>query len=199
MKTTKKLVENIFLQHEQLVSSLKKREFAIQIDKAARILVNTLKKGKKILVCGNGGSAADCQHFAGELVGRFQMERKPISCISLTTNTSIITAIGNDYSFNRVFSRQIEAIGNREDALILISTSGKSANIIDAARTAKTLGMKTIGLTGSSPNPLSNIVNICIAVPSTSTPRIQEIHSIIIHILCHIIEQELFSHEVEKN
>jgi D-sedoheptulose 7-phosphate isomerase len=199
MKTIKKLVEKIFLEHQQLANFLKEQEFAIKIDRVARILVSTLKKGKKILVCGNGGSAADCQHLAGELVGRFQMERRPVPCISLTTNTSIITAIGNDYSFDKVFSRQIEATGNKGDALILISTSGKSSNIIDAAKTAKKSGIKTIGLTGSSPNPLSEIVDICITVPSTSTPRIQEIHSIIIHILCHIIEQELFSHEVEKN
>ncbi|HOK79863.1 MAG TPA: D-sedoheptulose 7-phosphate isomerase [bacterium] len=199
MKTIKKLVEKIFLEHQQLANFLKEQEFTIKIDRVARILVSTLKKGKKILVCGNGGSAADCQHLAGELVGRFQMERRPVPCISLTTNTSIITAIGNDYSFDKVFSRQIGATGNKGDALILISTSGQSSNIIDAAKTAKKSGIKTIGLTGSSPNPLSEIVDICIAVPSTSTPRIQEIHSVIIHILCHIIEQELFSHEVEKN
>ncbi|HOJ30630.1 MAG TPA: SIS domain-containing protein [bacterium] len=199
MKSTKKLVENIVLEHTELIGFLKTQKFVVQIDKVVCLLVSTVRNGNKILLCGNGGSAADCQHFAGELVGRFLMERKPIACIALTTNSSIITAIGNDYSFDRVFSRQIEATGNKEDTLILISTSGKSASIIDAAKTAKKTGIRTIGLTGSAPNPLSNIVDICVAVPSTSTPRIQEIHSIIIHILCHAIEQELFSHEVKKN
>ncbi|MCM8788761.1 MAG: SIS domain-containing protein, partial [Candidatus Omnitrophica bacterium] len=131
--------------------------------------------------------------------GRFQKERKALPCIALTTNTSIITAIGNDYSFEKVFSRQIEAIGNNGDVLILFSTSGRSKNILDAALTAKKKNIKAISLTGSEPNELANISDINIAVPSKSTPRIQELHSIVIHIICGLLEEKIFPDAIRKD
>lgn len=196
MKTKMNQIEQVIFEHEHLISLLKQnKEFISKIDRAVSMLATAIKNKKKILVCGNGGSAADSQHLAGELVGRFQKEREPIECISLTTNTSIITAIGNDYGFDRIFARQIDATGKNGDVVILISTSGKSTNIIEAAKSARMKKMKIISLTGYEPNMLSEMSDLTISVPSKSTPRIQEIHSIIIHLICGILEETLFSHE----
>jgi len=155
-------------------------------------LIETLKNGNKVLLCGNGGSAADCQHWAAEMTGRFLKERKSLGFIALTTNTSELTSIGNDYSFDKVFSRQVEGLGEKGDILVCISTSGKSKNVIAAAKVAKKKGIKVICLTGKAPSPLSKISDITISVPSIQTPRIQEVHSLIIHILCHLVEESLF-------
>jgi len=196
MKTKVNQIEQVIFEHEHLITLLKQnKEFISKIEKAVSMLVAAIKNKKKILVCGNGGSAADSQHLAGELVGRFQKEREPIGCISLTTNTSIITAIGNDYGFDRIFARQIDATGKNGDVVILISTSGKSTNIIEAAKSARMKKMQIISLTGYEPNMLSEMSDLTISVPSKSTPRIQEIHSIIIHLICGILEETLFSHE----
>ena len=162
-----------------------------KIFSACEIICDALKKNKKVLLCGNGGSAADCQHWAGEMVGRFKKERNPYKFISLTTDTSIISSIANDYDFKEVFKRQVEALGEKEDILICISTSGKSKNVIEAAKKAKEKGMKVISLTGKSPNPLSKISDINLSVPSNDTPRIQENHILLIHILSQIIEDSL--------
>ncbi|MCX8082318.1 MAG: SIS domain-containing protein [bacterium] len=158
----------------------------------SNVIVETLKNGRKILICGNGGSAADCQHWAAEMIGRFLKERTSLPFIALTTNTSELTSIGNDYSFDIVFSRQVEGLGKKGDVLICISTSGTSKNVINAAKTAKKKKMKVLALTGKSPSPLSKISDITISAPSTQTPRIQEAHSLIIHILCHLVEKKLF-------
>ncbi len=159
---------------------------------ASTLIVSALKNGNKVLLCGNGGSAADCQHWAGEMTGRFLKERNPLEFISLTANSSEITCIGNDYSFDKIFSRQVEGLGKKGDILVCISTSGMSKNVIEAAKTAKKKRMKVLSLTGKEPSPLSEISNITISVPSTRTPRIQEAHSLIIHILCHLVEEALF-------
>lgn len=159
-----------------------------KIATSAALIKNTLKKGKKILICGNGGSAADSQHFAAELVGRFQKERKAQPAIALTTDTSILTALANDYSFDIVFSRQVEALGNTGDLLIALSTSGKARNVILAARQAKKRGLKTISLTGKNGGELAKITDISVIVASDTTARIQESHILIIHILCEIAE-----------
>ncbi|MCM8820634.1 MAG: D-sedoheptulose 7-phosphate isomerase [Candidatus Omnitrophica bacterium] len=156
------------------------------------VVVDALKNGNKVLLCGNGGSAADCQHWAAEMTGRFLKERRSLPFIALTTNSSELTSIGNDYSFNVVFSRQVEGIGKKGDILICISTSGASKNVIEAAKAAKKKKMKVISLTGKEPSHLSKISDITISVNSTKTPRIQEAHSLIIHILCHLIEEKLF-------
>jgi len=168
-------------------------ELITMINNAAKVMVQTYKSGCKLLICGNGGSAADSQHIATELVSRFLIERKALNAESLTINTSSLTAIGNDYNFDQVFSRQIEAKGAKGDVLIGISTSGNSKNVIEAIKTAKEMGIKTIGLTGNNRDSLiCRLSDYCIYVPSSSTPRIQEAHILIGHILCEFIENELF-------
>ena len=162
------------------------------ISKSALVIIDSLKNGGKILICGNGGSAADSQHFAAELVGRFKKDRKPLPAIALTTDTSILTAWSNDYSFDTVFSRQIQALGNKNDVLFAITTSGNSKNIIEAVKIAKEMGIFTISLTGNNGGIIKEIADISIIVPSSDTARIQQAHSVIIHILCNIIENEFF-------
>lgn len=198
-KMNKKLIEQIVLEHERIISILNEKNFQKKIEKICGMLEHAIMQDKKILVCGNGGSAADSQHIAGELVGRFQKERRPIACIALTTNTSILTSIGNDYSFDKIFSRQIEALGKRGDILLVFSTSGTSVNILEAAKTAKDIGIKVISFTGINIDFLSKISDICVSIPSESTPRIQEIHIILIHIICNIIEDRLFPHETKQD
>lgn len=158
------------------------------IDKISQEVVKTLKRGGKILFCGNGGSAADSQHLAAEFVGRFKKERKAISALSLTTNTSILTAISNDYSFKNIFSRQVQALGKKGDLLIGISTSGNAENVILAVKAAKKIGIKTVGLSGKDGGKLAKISDISFVVPSDDTARIQEAHILIGHILAEIAE-----------
>jgi len=161
----------------------------IQLILAAELIVTTLMNGGKILICGNGGSAADSQHFAAELVSSFSknVRRRAISAIALTTDTSILTALSNDFSFEKVFMRQVEAHGNSKDLLIVISTSGKSRNCLLAVEQAKNIGLKTIALTSAGAE-VSKIVDISIEVPSQNTQHIQECHMITYHILSEIIE-----------
>ncbi len=161
------------------------------IDEISQEVVQTLKRGGKILFCGNGGSAADSQHLAAEFVGRFKKERKPISALSLTTNTSILTAISNDYSFKSIFSRQVQALGKKGDLLIGISTSGNAENVILAVRMAKKIGIKTVGLTGKDGGKLAKISDISFVVHSNDTARIQEAHILIGHILAEIAENNI--------
>jgi len=168
-------------------------ELITMMNNAAKVIVQAYRSGGKLLICGNGGSAADSQHIAAELVSRFLIERKALDAESLTINTSSLTAIGNDYSFDQVFSRQVEAKGAKGDVLIGISTSGNSKNIIEAIKTAKGMEIKTIGLTGNNRESLiGRLSDYCIHVPSSFTPRIQEAHILIGHILCEFIENELF-------
>jgi len=158
------------------------------IKKVAEIINETFEKGGKLLIAGNGGSAADSQHFAAELVGRFKKERQALPAIALTTNSSILTALANDYSFDRVFSRQVEALAKKGDVFFAISTSGNSANIIEALKTAKSKECFTVGLTGKTGNQMSEFSDILIRTDSEDTPRIQEAHILIIHTICEIIE-----------
>ncbi len=155
-------------------------------------LVAALRDGKTLYLCGNGGSAGDAQHIAAELVGRFTKERRALPAVALTTNTSALTALGNDYEYAIVFSRQLEAFGKTGDVLIGISTSGNSPNVLHALRTAKDLGMVTVGLTGETGGKTKAEAEHCICVPSRDTARIQESHIMIGHILCEIVECELF-------
>jgi D-sedoheptulose 7-phosphate isomerase len=156
------------------------------------ICINTFKKDGKILIAGNGGSAADAQHFAGELVSRFHFDRPALSAIALTTDSSVITAIGNDYGYEDVFARQIQAHGRSGDVFIAISTSGNSANILKAIQTAKAIGLVVIGLTGRSGGKMKDMCDVCLCAPSDSTPRIQECHLFFEHTLCACIEESLF-------
>lgn len=162
------------------------------IEEAAKILVRGLKNGNKILIFGNGGSAADAQHMACELVGRFQRNRAPLPAIALTTNSSSVTAIANDYGFDQVFARQVQALAKPGDVCLAISTSGASPSILNAVRTAQALGLAAIGLSGKDGGELAKLCSPCICIPSDSTPKIQEAHISIIHTLCKVIELELF-------
>jgi D-sedoheptulose 7-phosphate isomerase len=155
------------------------------------IITDALKNGNKILICGNGGSAADSQHFAAEIVGRYKLERKGYPAIALSTDTSILTAIGNDYGFEKIFERQIEALGNKGDILIGISTSGNSKNVINAVNIAKNMGIYTIGLLGKDGGKLNNLVDLPLVVPSNNTPRVQECHLTIYHVICEEVEKKL--------
>lgn len=158
--------------------------------KLVNIITDSLIDGKKLIVCGNGGSAADSQHFVAELVSKFKKIRKPLSALALTTDSSIITSIANDFSFDQIFSKQVEALGKQGDVLIGISTSGTSNNVLNALKTAKKKKISTILLTGKIKNHY-NYVNLKIEVPSSSTARIQEIHELIYHSICEIVESSL--------
>lgn len=158
---------------------------------ASKLAVLTLKAGNKILICGNGGSAADAQHFAAELTGRYKTERRGLPGIALTTDTSALTAIGNDYGYDRVFDRQVEALAQKGDLLIGISTSGNSKNVINALKVAKEMGCKTLGLTGRDGGIMNELCDINLVVPSDDTPRIQEMHLLFEHTICQIIDNEL--------
>ncbi|MEO2118104.1 MAG: D-sedoheptulose 7-phosphate isomerase [Methanocaldococcus sp.] len=164
-----------------------------KLKKAVEVIYNALKNGNKILICGNGGSASDSQHFAAEIVGRFKLERRGMPAIALTTDTSILTAIGNDYGFDRIFERQVEALGKEGDVLVGISTSGNSENVIKAVNKAKEMGIYTIGLLGKSGGKLKDIVDLALIVPSNDTARIQECHLTIYHVICEEVEKKLFS------
>jgi len=162
-----------------------------KITKSVETIVNCLRSGGKILICGNGGSASDAQHFAAELVGKFELERKALNAIALTTNTSILTAIGNDYSFEDIFSRQVEALGTKKDILIGISTSGNSKNVIKAFKVARKKRIKTISFTGNDGGKLKRASGINLNVKNDNTATIQEIHITIIHIISKIVEETL--------
>jgi len=164
-----------------------------EIQKGVRLIVHAYQQGGKLLLCGNGGSASDAQHIAAELVGRFSKERRSLPALALSSNISTLSSIGNDYNFESIYSRQVEGYMQKEDVLIAISTSGNSPNILAAVKKAKEVGGKTIGFTGESGGKLKGEVDLLINVPSKETPRIQESHILIGHIVCDLIEQELFS------
>jgi len=166
-------------------------EHAEEVAEAARMLIEAIKSGKKIFLFGNGGSAADAQHLAAELVNRYRQERPPVAAIALTTDTSILTSVSNDSSFEHVFSRQIQALGQPGDVAIAISTSGKSLNVIRAVERARQMGLRTIGLLGHDGGAVGRLVELPLIVQSDHTPRIQEAHITLGHILCDLIEREL--------
>jgi len=160
---------------------------------AGRLMAGALRTGRKLLAFGNGGSAADAQHFAGELVNRFALDRPALPALALTTDGSVLTSIGNDSDFRHVFRRQVEALGSPGDVALAISTSGNSENVIEAVEACRERGLRTVGLTGRDGGTLSARVELCLNVPHPETPRIQEVHAMIIHLLCQMIEEELFS------
>ncbi len=162
------------------------------IVKTADLCLEALRNHGKILLCGNGGSAADAQHIAAELSGRYLQDRAPLFAEALHVNTSYLTAVGNDYDFSRIYARAVEAKGSRGDVLICLSTSGNSKNIVEAVKQAQSQQITTIGLTGQQGGQLKILVDLCLCVPSMETPRIQEAHILIGHILCDIIEKALF-------
>ena len=178
-------------EHIALFNSLQQMKPIVA--EAADLIAKTLRDGKKVLACGNGGSAADAQHFAAELVGRFENDRKALPAIALTTDTSIITSVANDYSYEKVFSRQVEGLAARGDMLVGISTSGNSKNVMLAIEAAKVLGVKTIGLLGRDGGAIASLVDIPVVVPHPVTARIQEAHIFIIHYWCSVVEQNLLA------
>lgn len=187
---TNKMVKKMIQESIELKEKVK--DLAPEIEKAANLIVQTYKNNKKVLIAGNGGSAADSQHVAGELVGRFKQERKALPCIALTTDSSILTAWSNDYSFDTIFSRQIEALGQENDIFVAISTSGNSKNLIEAIKEAKKQGLKTITLLGKDGGLMKDQGDINLIVPSNNTPRVQESHIMILHIICELVEKGVF-------
>lgn len=160
--------------------------------RAAEICVAALRAGRKVMLCGNGGSAADAQHWAGELVSRFNYDRPGLAAIALTTDSSILTAIGNDYGYDRVFARQVEALGAAGDVLFALSTSGNSPNVLAALDAARARGIATVGFTGETGGAMAALCDVCIRIPSRSTPRIQEGHEVLGHAICAMIEAAIF-------
>jgi len=162
------------------------------IKEVSQVTTEAYKKGNKTLIAGNGGSAADAQHIAGEFVSKFYFDRPGLASISLTTDTSILTAIGNDYGYEKLFSRQVQANGNKGDIFIGISTSGNSKNILEALKECKEKGIITVGLTGQKGGAMAELCDYCIKVPSDETPRVQEAHILIGHIICAVVEEAIF-------
>ena len=163
-----------------------------QLEDAVALCIDALRNGRKLLFCGNGGSAADAQHWAGELVSRFYYDRPGLAAIALTTDSSILTAIGNDYGYDYVFARQVEALGQAGDVLVAISTSGNSPNVLRAADVARARGMQVVAFTGRGGGKLLSMSDICFRMPSDETPRIQEGHEFVGHLLCALIEAGLY-------
>jgi len=186
-------MKTLLLQHVQEAVDLKRSFFEQETDHIlaqAADMAERLKRGCRILVCGNGGSAADAQHFAAELSGRYVKERRALAGIALTVDSSALTAIGNDYGFDRVYSRQVEALGRPGDLLVGISTSGNSGNVIQAVAAAKDLGLRTLGLLGRDGGQLRELVDDALVVPSQVTARIQEVHMMIYHFWCEAIDTQ---------
>jgi len=173
---------------QALINDTKRLEGLLEV---ANVASSTIKAGHKIMLCGNGGSAADSQHIAAELIGRFEKERRSMAAIALTTDTSALTAIGNDYGYDQVFARQVEGLGQSGDLLIGISTSGNSKNVVKAMEVAQSKGIRTVALVGDKPEgAMQGIADYVLAAPSTNTARIQECHILIMHTLCQLVESE---------
>jgi D-sedoheptulose 7-phosphate isomerase len=166
-------------------------EFLKTLRTVADEMAKALAAGRKILLCGNGGSAADAQHIAGELLSRFESDRAPLPAIALTTDTSVLTAIGNDYGYDQVFERQVKGLGSKGDALVAISTSGRSPNILRALDAARSKGLVTIGFTGRKGGEMKSRCDVLLAAPSDRTPVIQQIHITVAHIVCGLVERRL--------
>jgi len=182
------IIKNEFDQHIKAASLLHSLTDELAI--SAKLCIDCLRNGGKILLFGNGGSASDAQHIAAELVGRYKIERKSLSAIALTTDTSTLTSISNDYGYKYIFSRQLEALANEGDVVIGLSTSGTSENVINALELASELGCMTIGLSGKKIGVINDICDVNLNAPSNDTPRIQELHIVLGHTICHLIDQE---------
>ena len=184
------IIEQRFEEHLRLVQKVRNsKKLMKDIALATAMMKVALVSGHKIMFCGNGGSAADSQHWAAEIVGRFQKERKGMPAIALTVDTSILTAIANDYGYDRIFARQVEALGNAGDVLVAVSTSGNSANVLAAIEEAKAKGIKTIGMTAAGGGKMAEVCDVCLVIPDKVTARAQEVHGLIGHILCEIVEE----------
>ena len=186
LKPDYEFVSELIANHVELMRALESQ--VCLISQIGELLISALSSGKQLFLCGNGGSAADAQHIAAELVARFKKERRGLPATALTTDTSVLTAIGNDYGYELVFSRQIEALARKDDVLVGISTSGYSPNVVEAVKVAGTLGVKTVGLTGGTGGVLKTLCDEVLVVPSDVTARIQEAHILVGHIWCELID-----------
>ena len=188
-------MENIFksaiAKHKDALASVEASQKTLE--EISSLFISTLEAGGKIILAGNGGSAADAQHIAAELVGRFTQNRAPLAAISLSTDTSILTAVGNDFGFDEVFARQVKALAKQEDLFLGLSTSGKSPNIVKAVECAKQMGLKTVGFLGKDGGSLKDVVDVSLTIPQDQTPCIQEMHILAGHIICAIVEEHFAS------
>lgn len=182
-------IDGHFVRHAEVLDLVRKT-LAPTIAQGAEVLVKALQSGRKVLILGNGGSAADAQHFAAELVGRFLRERRALPAIALTTDTSLLTAVGNDFGFDQIFKRQVEALAVPGDVVVGISTSGHSPNVVLALEAARAIGCTTVGLLGRDGGKIAPLVDLNLTVPVQETPHIQEAHITIIHLLCDLVEQQ---------
>jgi len=185
-------IKNQLQAHHSVIARIQ-QDMPQQIADVVELMINCFRNGKKLLVMGNGGSAADSQHFAAEIVGRFKLERAALPAIALSTDTSILTAIGNDYGFDTIFSRQIEALAEKGDVVIGLSTSGNSPNVLKALELARERGCLTIGLLGKDGGSIKTVCDLALIVPTNDTPRVQEGHITIIHIICDLVEKGMFT------
>lgn len=186
-----KIIKKAFMEGQRVKEDFIKRNTSSLIHLAEH-LSKAFTNNKKLLICGNGGSAADAQHLAAEFVNRFQLERKPLPALALTTDTSIITSVANDYSYDEVFSKQINALGVQGDILLAISTSGRSENVLSAIRTAKKKGLYTVGFIGGDGGEMRRLVDLALVVESDQTPRVQETHILAGHLICELVDYILF-------
>lgn len=185
-----KVIKERFEEHIVVANLVIQSEILEQVERISKVIKEALANGNKVLFCGNGGSAADSQHLAAEFVGRFQKERQGLPAIALTVDTSILTAVGNDYGFDKVFVRQVEALAKKGDVLIGISTSGNSGNVVQAVELAKQKGVYCVGMTAEGGGKLLQLCDECIAVPAKVTARAQEMHILIGHIICELVDGE---------
>ena len=189
-KTMRDRIKDIFLESIQIKEELM-RTSIVQIIEIADLIIDCLKKNGKVILFGNGGSASDCQHIAAELIGRFKKDRTALAAIALSTYTSVLTSLANDYGYEIVFAKQIEALGQKNDIIIGISTSGKAKNVACGIKQAKKMGLKTVALTGGDGGELAKLADVSLLVPSAVTARIQEAHITIGHIICELVEESL--------
>lgn len=192
---TKKLIERVLDIQKENLENLKNSDYSDKIIEISEQIIQCLKNGNKILIAGNGGSASDAQHFAGEIVGRFLFDRKALAAVCLNTDTSVLTCVANDYDYDNVFSRQIEGIGCKGDIFIGISTSGNSKNIIKAVEAAKEMDITTISFLGKDGGKLIDISDDALLIPYMETARVQEHHIMSIHLICQIVEERIFHHD----
>ena len=185
-----RIIEQRLTEHLEVLNTLMASGLPQKLEQCAECVQTALSKGNKVLFCGNGGSAADSQHLAAEFVGRFQKERKGLPAIALTVDTSILTAVANDYGYDTVFARQVQALGDPGDVLVGISTSGNSKNVLLAVEEAKAKGITCIGMTAEGGGKMADACDICLAVPSEVTARVQEMHILMGHILCELVDHE---------
>lgn len=187
MIDVKKVIQDELKAHKKTIEAVIE-SMESPLEEASLLMIETLKRGNKVLLCGNGGSAADAQHIAAELTGRYKTQRRGLPAIALTTDTSALTAIANDFGYAKIFQRQVEALAKKGDLLIAISTSGNSENILYALKEAQNLGCKTLGFSGNNGGEMNNYCTLNLIVPSNNTPRIQEMHILFGHILCHNVD-----------